>query len=95
MSTIRFAADGLPGEFQRPLGWFWDAVTSPARAMILRLDSTQGVVRLRATRCARRWSVDPPTAGGLAHDWADNVRMLSPNSVLACRGGRLGRPGRT
>lgn len=75
MPTMRFGGDGLPGEFQRPLGWFWDAVASPAEATILRLDPAQSVVavEVRGPRGRRGVGVWDLASGRAvwAHDWAE------------------------
>ena len=92
---MRVTSTELSGEFERPSGWFWNAVPAPTEATVLRLDPGFGVAALRVCgprgRCGVGvWELGTGRARW-AHDWADNVRILASGSVLACGKQRLGR----
>jgi hypothetical protein len=90
-----FTNGDLPGEFERPSGWFWNGVSSPVEATILGLDPAYGVAAVRVSGPRGRCGVGVWRLGSgrvlWAHDWADNVRILASDVVLACVNGRLSR----
>src|SRR5438874_8129853 len=95
MAAMRVTSTELSGEFERPSGWFWNAVPAPTEATVLRLDPGFGVAALRVCgprgRCGVGvWELGTGRARW-AHDWADNVRILASGSVLACGKQGLGR----